>query len=230
MTKQLGMARTPNPPILPEQSPSVRAQILATEHWSILATRSTTQSELLVRISMFLTLVSASVVSLALIGQVTGFGDTFSTFAILLLSIVLVIGTLTMFRITNGSLEDLAHVLAMNRLRAAYVELDPGVARYLTTSPHDDQPGSVVTYNPLGGHDRTHILGSSMVFITAVNAALAGVLVAVILFAVSAPAVAIYGAGALAALSYLSAMTYWGYLRYRRAFEVFRPVSPSAEG
>ena len=42
--------------------PSLRAQLLATEHWSLLASRSTTQNELLVRIAIFLTLVSASVV------------------------------------------------------------------------------------------------------------------------------------------------------------------------
>ena len=47
---------------------SVRAQLLATEHWSLRATRSTTQSEVLSRITTFLMLVSASIVSLALVG------------------------------------------------------------------------------------------------------------------------------------------------------------------
>ena len=32
---------------------ALRAQLLATEHWSLLATRSTTQSEILSRITMF---------------------------------------------------------------------------------------------------------------------------------------------------------------------------------
>jgi hypothetical protein len=49
--------------------PSVRAQLLATEHWSLLATRSTAQSELLSRITTFLMLVSASIVGLALLGR-----------------------------------------------------------------------------------------------------------------------------------------------------------------
>jgi hypothetical protein len=64
---------------------SVRAQLLATEHWSLLATRSTAQSEVLSRITTFLMLVSASIVSLALIGQATRFGGRFTTFALLLL-------------------------------------------------------------------------------------------------------------------------------------------------
>src|SRR5262245_3777607 len=68
---------------------SVRAQLLATEHWSLLASRTTTQNELLVRIAMFLTLVSASIVGLALIGQATQFDGRFDVFAIVLFSILL---------------------------------------------------------------------------------------------------------------------------------------------
>jgi hypothetical protein len=70
-------------------SPSVRAQLLATEHWSLLASRSTTQNELLVRIAIFLTLVSASIVGLALVGQGTDFDGRFDVFAIVLFSILL---------------------------------------------------------------------------------------------------------------------------------------------
>ena len=78
-------------PITPKDEvvPSVRAQLLATEHWSLLASRSTTQNELLVRIAIFLTLVSASVVSLALIGQATDFDGRFDAFTIVLFSILL---------------------------------------------------------------------------------------------------------------------------------------------
>src|SRR6266571_9143642 len=84
----------------PVASPSsVRTQLLATEHWSLLATRSMTQSEVLSRITMFLTLVSASVVSLALVGQVTQFDQRFITFALVLLGIVVVVGTLTLLRV-----------------------------------------------------------------------------------------------------------------------------------
>ena len=51
---------------------ALRAQILATEHWSLLASRSTTQSEVLTRIAIFLTLVSAGVFSLGVLGNATG--------------------------------------------------------------------------------------------------------------------------------------------------------------
>ena len=52
---------------------SLRAQMLATEHWSLLASRSTTQSEVLTRIAIFLTLVSAGLVTLGVLGNATGF-------------------------------------------------------------------------------------------------------------------------------------------------------------
>jgi hypothetical protein len=140
-----------SPPGTGSVVPSVRAQLLATEHWSLLATRSTTQSEVLSRITTFLMLVSASIVSLALIGQATRFDRRFITFALVLLGMVLMIGALTQMRLGNAAIEDLAHVIGMNRLRAAYVELDSGIERYLVTSAHDDDPGIWQTYNHLMG-------------------------------------------------------------------------------
>jgi hypothetical protein len=186
-----------------------------------------TQSEVLVRITMFLTLVSASVVSLALIGQATGFGPFFTTFALVLLGIVVVIGTLTTVRLFNGGIEDLAHVLAMNRLRAAYVELDPGIERYFVNSAHDDGAGVTVTYNHLGGNDRTQLLGSSMMFIAAVNAALLGVFAAFAVYALGAETWLIYVAAAIAALLYLGAATGLGYRRYRHVWVSYVTLSPT---
>jgi hypothetical protein len=47
---------------------------------------------------------------------------------------VVMIGTLTQIRVINASNEDLAHVIGMNRLRAAYLELDPAIERCLVAS------------------------------------------------------------------------------------------------
>jgi hypothetical protein len=167
---------------------SVRAQLLATEHWSLLATRSTTQSEVLSRITTFLMLVSASIVSLALIGQATRFDRRFITFALVLLGMVIMIGTLTQMRLGNAAIEDLAHVIGMNRLRAAYVELDPGIERYLVTSAHDDDPGIWRTYNHLMGPNPIwQPFASSTTFITLVNAGLTGVFAGLVAVALDAP-------------------------------------------
>ena len=166
-------------PAAPDQEvvPSVRAQLLATEHWSLLASRSTTQNELLVRIAIFLTLVSASVVSLALIGQATDFDGRFDAFATVLFSILLLVGSLTLLRVINGSAEDAAYVIGMNRLRAAYAELDPGIDRYFITSKHDDDRGVGQTYTLFAPtSDERQFFASSTMFILVVNAVVAGTL------------------------------------------------------
>ena len=183
---------------------SVRAQLLATEHWSLLATRSTTQSEVLSRITTFLMLVSASIVSLALIGQATRFDRRFITFALVLLGMVIMIGTLTQMRLGNAAIEDLAHVIGMNRLRAAYVELDPGIERYLVTSAHDDDPGIWQTYNHLMGPNPIwQPFASSTTFITLVNAGLTGVFAGLVAVALDAPGPLVGAAAAGCGLAYL---------------------------
>ena len=48
---------------------AVRLQILSTEHWSLLATRSLTWNESFSRSSMFLSALSGAVVALALVAQ-----------------------------------------------------------------------------------------------------------------------------------------------------------------
>jgi hypothetical protein len=62
-------------------------------------------------------LVSSSIVSLALIGQVTRFDGRFIAFALGLLGALVVVGTLAQMRVGNASIEDLANVIGMNLSR-----------------------------------------------------------------------------------------------------------------
>lgn len=120
---------------------SVRAQILATEHWSLLATRSMTWSEIFTRAGMYITLLSASVVALALVAQATGFGAQFRLFALLILPVVLLMGLASFARLCDASIDDVGLLVAMNRLRHAYLELAPELEPYFTTGQHDDIAG-----------------------------------------------------------------------------------------
>ena len=216
-------------------APSVRAQLLATEHWSLLATRSTTQSEVLSRITTFLMLVSASIVSLALIGQATRFDRRFITFALVLLGMVIMVGTLTQMRLGNAAIEDLAHVIGMNRLRAAYVELDPDIERYLVTSAHDDDNGIWQTYNHLMGPNPIwQPFASTGAFITLVNAGLTGVFAALVAVAMDAPgplvgAVAAGGGLAFLGISVTLAVRQVGRVS-RRYVSRFPPSDPTSSG
>src|SRR5690606_35674627 len=117
---------------------ALRVQILATEHWSLLATRSMTWNEIFTRASMFLTSLSAAVVSLALIAQATGFDESFRAFALVVLPVVLFLGIGTLIRLGDAMSEDAILLLGMNRLRHAYLELAPDLERFFVTGHHDD--------------------------------------------------------------------------------------------
>lgn len=159
----------------PEPVPaSVRAQILATEHWGLLAVRSQTWNEVIGRISAQLTFASASLVFLALAVQGLGYSQTFRILAISLGVVVLLTGTLTAFRVANASQEDYFFVMGMNRLRAAYVDIDPTLAPYFITGLTDDQRGVHHSYTMGPKRNVNHVLASASMFVTVVNTVVAG--------------------------------------------------------
>ncbi len=124
---------------------AVRVQILATEHWGLLATRSLSWTESFSRAGMFLASLSAAVVALALVAQASQFGDAFIAFALVVLPFVLFIGLATHARLVAANVEDLYWVLGMNRLRHAYLELAPELEPYFITSAHDDPRGVLLS-------------------------------------------------------------------------------------
>jgi len=124
---------------------SVRLQILATEHWSLLATRSLTWSESFSRAQMFLSVLSGTVVALALVAQATSFGAGFATFALVTLPVVLFVGLTTFIRLVAANNDEARWVLGMNRIRAAYLALAPELEPYFITGHHDDEKGLMVT-------------------------------------------------------------------------------------
>jgi hypothetical protein len=196
-------AASPRPTSVPA---SVRAQILATEHWSLLATRSMTWSEVMSRIVIQLTVMSAALVVLALIVQANGFGIAFKVLSIALAAAILILGTLTAIRVHNASADDAAMLVGMNRLRAAYVDLDPGIEPYLVTSRYDDTAGVMASY--LMGVRRSvvsHIVGSTSMFVNVVNAIVAGTLGGLIAYAAGAPAWLISVIGGISCVGYLLA-------------------------
>lgn len=159
---------------LTDAQKSLRAQMLATEHWSLLASRSTTQSEVLTRIAIFLTLVSAGLVTLGVLGNATQFTGWFGVAALGVLFLLVLLGLITLLRAYNTATEDLMYVLAMNRLRGAYLDLDPGIERYFLMSSNDDRLGAERTYHYFFARGPSQVFASSMMIITVVTAAVAG--------------------------------------------------------
>ena len=120
-------------------------QILATEHWSLLATRALTYQESLGRVNMFLGILSGAVIALALVAQADHFGPAFISIAIFMLSVVFFVGLLTVRRLLMLNRDDYRWVVAMNRIRNAYLAMHPELEPHFSTSPHDDMAGVLDT-------------------------------------------------------------------------------------
>jgi hypothetical protein len=217
------------PPPLSDRSgvtDAVRVQILATEHWSLLATRSMTWNEIFSRASMFVTVLSAAVVALALVAQATAFGPGFRVFALLVLPIVLLVGLGTVMRLSAANTDDRGWVIGMNRLRHAYLELAPELKPYLVTAHHDDEASIMQSYGLGQGPGLSRILAGTPNLVAAINVVVVGVLAALIaqIFgAADAVTIVVGVAAALAAAVGHGALAVRAITRVRRAY---RPRFP----
>jgi hypothetical protein len=180
------------------------AQILGTEHWSLLATRLLIWNEALSRATVFLTVLSASIISLALLADATGFGPQTTSLALVLLPVVLLLGIATYVRQVQINDEEFQLVLAMNRLRRAYLSIEPGLEPYFTTGDHDDERGLVASYmldHPSRRWLLVHFLINTPTIVATVDAALAAAIAVLILQVMEAPRVAVVAGGAAAFLA-----------------------------
>ena len=153
-------------------------QILSTEHWSLLATRSLSWSESFARAGLFLSVVSATAVALALVGQATDFGDRFVAFALVMLPVDLFVGLATFTRLDEVNGEDAVWVAGMNRIRHAYLEVNPGLAPYFVTGSTDDPTGlerSFGVHRP--GNALAHWIVTMPGMVAVIDGVLAGLIV-----------------------------------------------------
>jgi hypothetical protein len=204
--------------------------LLAAEHWSLLAARSLIWSEAQSRATVFLTLLSASIIALALVADATGFGAETTMLALVLLPVVFLLGIAAYVRLVQINAEEFRLVMAMNRLRRAYLTLEPGLERYLTTGHHDDRRGVFVTYMVDGPATRralwVYFLVNTPSIVATVDAALATAMVVLGLRAAEAPrAVAV--AGGVAAFLLVWGMLFWLQWQTLRPFRHQTPRFPT---
>ncbi|MGN6742813.1 MAG: hypothetical protein ACTHJL_05880 [Amnibacterium sp.] len=211
---------------VPLPPPAVRAQLLATEHWSLLASRSTAQAEVLTRIAIHLTLVSAGLVTLGLLGQATRFGAGFATAEIGVLTFLVLIGLMTEARVGSVADQDMEYVIAMNRLRAAYVDLDPGVERYFLAASHDDEDGMRRTYSFILPEGTGHVFGSSFLLEFVVNGLLTGLLGATVATALGGGGVLAGVLGLLVGAAFVVLSMLWGLRHYAKTWRLYHPIRP----
>jgi hypothetical protein len=181
------------------------AAILATEHWSLLGSRSLIWNEAMSRTTVFLTVLSASIIALALLADATGFGSQTTAMALVLLPVVLLLGIATFVRLVQINAEEFQLVLAMNRLRHAYLAIEPGLEPYFTTGHHDDERGLVTTYmivKPAQGlRLGNYFLVNTPIIVATVVAALAAAIAVLVLQAAEAPRAAVVAGGVVAFLA-----------------------------
>jgi hypothetical protein len=215
---------TEMPPAGRDPAASTKLQILATEHWSLLATRSLTYTESLGRVNIFLAVLSGAVIALALVAQADRFGATFIAVAIFMLSVVLFTGIATVGRLMMLNRDDHRWVVGMNRLRNAYLEMHPELEPHFITSPYDDLPGALQTLGiNISGirtfgsffHGFITLPGMLMVIVAAIAGAIAGL--AAIGFA--APTLGVLGAGVAVFVVGLALMGNW----WQRSVRGFSP-------
>jgi hypothetical protein len=152
------------PPSRLEPTAASKLQVLATEHWSLLATRALTYTESLGRVNMFLAVLSGAVIALALVAQADRFGPIFISVAIFMLSVVFFTGIATIARLMALNRDDFRWVVGMNRIRNAYLQLHPELEPHFVTSPYDDMPGALQTLGiDIEGDSRLGSVGHGMV-------------------------------------------------------------------
>jgi small basic protein len=158
---------------------SVQMQIMSTEHWSLLATRSLAWNETFMRAGMFLSTLSFAVVALALVGQASDFGQDFRLFALIVLPVVLFLGIGTALRMDSSNYNDLVTIVGMNRIRAWYVQEAPSLEPYFMMGTTDDMAG---IYKTMGGIPSRSfaagVISASPFIISVLNAILAAAIVA----------------------------------------------------
>jgi hypothetical protein len=205
------------------------AALLAAEHWSLLSARSLIWSEAQSRVTLFLTVLSASIIALALLADATGFGGETTTLALVLLPVVFLLGIGAYARLLMINTEEFQLVLAMNRLRRAYLTLEPGLARYLTTSDHDDEQGVFATYMVVGPARKAawlHFLINTPTIVATVDAALATAIAVLGVQAAEAPLAVTVAAG-VAVFVLVSVALYWLQAQTLHPFDQQTPRFPT---
>ncbi len=180
-------------------SPAMRLQILSTEHWSLLASRSLAWNESFSRAGMFLSTLSGAIVALALVAQATEFGEGFRLFALVILPVVLFLGVGTNLRMGISNYHDSRCVIGMNRIRAAYVELDPELRRYFVMGWTDEMRGVQQTMAFLPGTPMAvQMVASTPLVVSVLNAVLAAAIVALLVLQLGGSTLLALALGAVA--------------------------------
>jgi hypothetical protein len=224
---QESAAPATSPPPHPDQ---LKLQMMSTEHWSLLASRSLAWTEVFARASMFLSALSFATVALALAGQASGFGEEFRIFALIVLPVVLFLGFTTTLRMDNANHHDTMCVIGMNRIRAGYLEMAPDLERFFVMGVTDDIAGIGKTMGGLPNRPFfVDIFAATPTIVSVLNAVIAAAIVALGAIQVGiGPGLAILAGAVVAVIGFIG----WSYMvrsHVMRLMQGHQPHFPAKE-
>ena len=171
--------------------------ILTTEHFTLQSARGNVIAETNGRLAIYAGTLSSALIALAFVGQISGLGEAFRVFALILLPVLLLLGLATGGRLIQSNRQDLLYGAGINRVRHFYVELVPELGDYFVQSVYDDFDGQLLS---MGLLPRAHMQQwvSAPVLVAALNALVAGVLAGLLLSWVGAVPLLVSVAGGVA--------------------------------
>lgn len=149
-------------------------QILTTEHFSLMSTRTLGYQEMFGRTTIFIATLSGTVITLALLAQATKFGPEILWYVLVLIAVVLFVGLGTFVRSVAINYEDACWVAGLDLLRKAYLQIVPELEPFFVTG---HEPGVVP---PLGYGTRQRLaeiaksLTTTSSVVATLNSVLAG--------------------------------------------------------
>ena len=212
-------------------TPAMRLQILSTEHWSLLASRSLAWNESFARAGMFLSALAGAIVALALVAQADDFGEGFRIFALVILPVVLFVGVGTLLRMGISNYHDAMCVVGMNRIRAAYVEMAPDLRRYFVMGTTDDDRGVNLTMAVQPGTSlAVQMVASTPLLVTLLNGVLVAVIVALLVIQLGGATWLSVALGIVGFVVMVAGFTWYAGRDIARVIAEYQPLFPGQPG
>ena len=208
-------------------TPGMRLQILSTEHWSLLASRSLAWNESFSRAGMFLSTLAGAIVALALVAQADDFGEGFRIFALVILPVVLLVGIGTNLRMGISNYHDAQCVVGMNRIRAAYMEMAPELGRYFVMGTTDDQRGVSLTMAVQPGTPLpVQMLASTPLLVTMLNGVLFAGIVSLLVIQLGGATGLAVGLGIVGFVVVVAGFMWYAGRDIARVISEYKPLFP----
>ena len=211
-----------------DASVAMRLQILSTEHWSLLASRSIAWNEIFSRAGMLLSTVTGAIIALALVADASNFGSGFRQFALVILPVVLFIGVGTLVAIGAAQYHDALCVVGMNRIRATYAALAPDLKPLFVMETHDDEQGVLRTMaGDMHRVPTVHMIGSTPMMVGTLDSILLGAIVSLLAIELGASDGAALALGTVALIMGFGLHIWWARRTIARFRDALRPLFPT---